>query len=113
MRTTGSSSRRARIALNFAMPHVHGFRWYPAIQSINTGLGMRASGPDMGTQVVILLQLGGFHLPRDRLDEVGRPPPRLAERAPHEFADDPARKELQSGEPHDQEQQKQHPAAHP
>src|SRR5688572_32252646 len=32
--TTGTSKCLARMALNFAIPHVHGFRWYPAMQSI-------------------------------------------------------------------------------
>src|SRR5688572_955566 len=47
MPITGTSRLRARIALNLAIPHVHGFRWYPAMQSIIRSLGSRAdaSGP--------------------------------------------------------------------
>ena len=37
--TTGTSSSFARIALNFAIPQVQGFRWYPAMQSIMEMIG--------------------------------------------------------------------------
>ena len=33
MPTTGTARCRDKIVLNFAIPHVQGFRWYPAIQS--------------------------------------------------------------------------------
>ncbi len=36
MPTTSTSRCLARMALNLAMPQVHGFRWYPAIQSITS-----------------------------------------------------------------------------
>ena len=53
---------------------------------LELGSGSASAQPYRRAQVVILLQLGGLQLPRHGLDQVGGPPPRLVERAPHVFA---------------------------
>ena len=58
-------------------------------------------------QVPILLQLGGFPLPRHGFDEIGRPAAGLFERPPHIFPDNPERQQLQPGQADEDRQQEQ------